>query len=47
MVFSTENLVLIKDLRQKMLRQWINNHTVSLEITVNVHEFMLSRKLVF
>jgi len=25
----------------------MNNHTASLEITVNVHEFMLSRKLVF
>jgi len=42
MVFSTENLVLIK-----VLRQWINNHTASLEITVNVHESVLSRKLVF
>jgi len=25
----------------------MNNHTASLEITVNVHESMLSRKLVF
>ena len=47
MVFSTENRVLVKDLRQKRLRQWINNHTASLEITVNVHQSMLSRKLVF
>ena len=48
MVFSTEDLVLIKVLHQeKRLRQWINNHTASLEITVNVHESMLSRKLVF
>jgi len=25
----------------------MNNHTASLEITVNMHEFMLSQKLVF
>jgi len=48
MVFSTEDLVLIEVLRQeKKLRQLTNNHTASLEITVNVHEFVLSRKLVF
>ena len=29
------------------LRQLMNNHTASLEITVNVHESVLSRKLVF
>jgi len=32
---------------RKRLRQWLNNHTASLEITVNVHESVLSRKLVF
>jgi len=46
MAFSTEDLVLIKVLRQKRLRQLMNNHTASLEITVNVHESVLSRKLV-
>ena len=39
MVFSTEDLVLIKVLRQeKRLRQLMYNHTASLEITVTVHE---------
>jgi len=47
MVLSTEYLVLIKVLHQKRLRQLMNNHTASLEITVNAHESMLSRKLVF
>jgi len=47
MVFSTEDLVLLKDLCQKRLRQLMNNHTASLKITVNVHESMLSQKLVF
>ena len=48
MVFSIEDLVLIKVLRQeKRLRQLMNNHTASLEVTVNVHESMLSWKLVF
>jgi len=47
MMFTTEGLVLIKVLRQeKRLRQLMNNHTASLEITVNVHESVLSRKLV-
>ena len=47
MVFSNEDLVLIKVLRQeKGLRQLMNNHTALLEITVNVHESVLSRKLV-
>ena len=32
---------------RKRFRQSINNHTASLEITVNVHESVLSRKLVF
>jgi len=48
MVFTTEDLVSIKVLRQeKRLQQLMNNRTASLEITVNVHEFALSRKLVF
>jgi len=47
MVFSTEDLVIVKVLRQKRLWQLMNNHTASLEITVNVHESVLSRKLVF
>jgi len=48
MVFTTEDLVLIKVLPQeKRLRQLINNHTVSSQINVNVHESVLSRKLVF
>jgi len=47
MVFSTEDLILIKVLRQKRLRQLTNDHTASLEITVNVHESVLSRKLAF
>jgi len=48
MVFTTEDLVSIKVLRQeKRLQQLMNNRTASLEITVNVHEFVLSRKLVF
>ena len=46
-MFSTEDLVLIKVLRQQRLRQLTNNHTASLETTVNVHESVLSRKLVF
>ena len=44
MVFSTEDLVLIKVIRQKRLRQFMN---AQLEITVNVQESVLSRKLVF
>jgi len=48
MVFSTEDLVLIKVvLSRKRLWQLMNNHTASLEITVNVHESVLSGKLVF
>jgi len=48
MVFTTEDLVSIKVLRQEeRLQQLMNNRTASLEITVNVHEFVLSRKLVF
>jgi len=47
MVFSTEDLVLISFLSRKRLRQLMNNHTALLEITVNVHESELSRKLVF
>jgi len=36
---STEDLVLIKVIReQNRLRQLMNNHTATLEITVNVHE---------
>jgi len=41
-------IVLIKvALSRKRFRQLMNNHTASLEITVNVHESVLSRKLVF
>jgi len=51
MVFSTEDLVLIKVLKvlrqEKRLRQLTNNHTASLKITVNVHASVLSLKLVF
>jgi len=48
MVFITEDLVLIKVLRQeKGYGQLMNNHTASLEITVNMHESVLSRKLMF
>jgi len=48
MVFKIEGLVLIKVIRQeKRLGQLINNHTASLEITVNVHESVLSWKLAF
>jgi len=48
MVFSTEYLVLIKVIRQdKGYDNLMNNHTASLEITVNVHESVLSRKLMF
>ena len=47
MVFSTEDLVLIKVLCQEKgyNNWWII--TASLEITVNVHKSVLSRKLVF
>jgi len=48
MVFITEDLVLVKVLRQeKGYDNWSNNHSASMEITVNVHESVLSRKLVF
>jgi len=47
MVFSAEDHVLKNSLSRKRLRQLMNNHTDSLEITVNVHESVLSRKLVF
>ena len=48
MVFSTEDLVLIKVLHhEKGYDNWWINHTASLLITVNVHEYVLSRKLVF
>jgi len=48
MVFSTEDLVLVKVLHQeKGYVKLINDHTASMEITVNVRESMLSRKLVF
>jgi len=49
MVFCTEDLVLIKVLRQEKgyhLPQLMNNHTALLKITVNVHESVLSLKLV-
>jgi len=44
MVFSIEDLVLIKVHCQE---KGFDNHTASLERTVNVHESVLSRKLVF
>ena len=48
MVFSTEDFVLVKVLcQEKRLWQLTNDHTASMEITVNVHESALSRKLVF
>jgi len=47
MVFSTEDRFNESSSSRKRLRQLMNNHTASLEITVNVRESMLSRKLVF
>jgi len=48
MVYNTEDFVLIKVLHQeKGYRQLMNNRIALLEITVNVHESVLSRKLVF
>ena len=46
-VFNTEDLVLIEVFCQEKRYNNMNNHTASLEITVNVHESVLSRKLVF
>jgi len=46
MVFSTEYLVLIRVTRQGRCHL-MNNHTASLEITVNMHESLLSQKLMF
>ena len=48
MVFRSKDIVLIKVLHQeKRLCRLMNNHTAALEITVNMHESVLSRKLVF
>ena len=47
-MFNTKDLVLIKVLCQETAYDnMMNNHTASLEITVNVHESVLSQKLVF
>ena len=46
MVFSTDDLVLIKVLRQEK-GTMMSNHTVSLEITVNMRESVLSMETGF